>query len=209
VSQQALVLVFAAAIAAVATAAIARAASARLPRRVLSSRLLIVGVALASCSYAVAVIGIRLNFTPSMPLGIYRLTGLSSGEMHRGMLVAVCAPSNASELGRRRGYLSSGACAGNSEPLLKTIAAVGGDVVAVSPSGVRINGGLLAVSKPLRFDRAGRRVMSWPVGRHRVPRGSIWLYAANERSWDSRYWGPTPVGNVLAKALPVIINVHR
>jgi conjugative transfer signal peptidase TraF len=203
-SQPALVLVLAAATAAAATAAIARAASARLSRRALSSRLLMVGVAFSSFSYVVTVIGIRLNFTPSMPLGIYRFMELSPHEIRRGMLVAVCAPLDASKLGRRRGYLSGGACVGNSEPLLKTVAAVGGDVVAVSPIGVSVNGCLLADSKPLRFDRAGRPMASWPVGRHRVSRGSIWLSAANERSWDSRYWGPAPAGNVSAVVAPLL-----
>jgi conjugative transfer signal peptidase TraF len=168
-----------------------------------------VGVALASGSYAVAVIGIRLNFTPSMPLGIYRFMEVSPHEISRGMLVAVCAPLDAAKLGRRRGYLSGGECAGSSEPLLKTVAAVGGDFVAVSRIGVSVNGCLLADSKPLRFDRAGRPVTSWPVGRHRVSRGSIWLYAANEQSWDSRYWGPAPARNALAKVAPILINVRR
>jgi conjugative transfer signal peptidase TraF len=204
VSQPALVLFLAAAIAAAATAAISRAASARLPTRVLGSRLLTIGVALVSCSCAVAITGIRLNFTPSMPLGIYRIMEVSPHEIRRGMLVAVCAPLDAARLGRQRGYLSGGACAGNSEPLLKTIAAVGGDVVAVSRSGVSVNGCLLADSKPLAFDRAGRRVTSWPVGRHQVSDGSIWLYAANERSWDSRYWGPAPAGNVSAVVAPLL-----
>lgn len=208
-SQPALVLFLAAAIAAAATAAIAGAASARLPRRVLGSRFVAVGVALASCSYAVAATGIRLNFTPSMPLGIYRVMEVSPNDIRRGMLAAVCAPLDASNLGRHRGYLSDGACAGNSEPLLKTIAAVAGDVVAVSRIGVSVNGRPLADSKPLAFDRAGRPLVSWPFGHYRVPHGSIWLYAANERSWDSRYWGPAPVRDVLTKVVPVLINSYR
>lgn len=208
-TQSELVLFLAAAIAAAATAAIARAAFARLPRRVLGSRLLTVGVALAACSYAVAAIGIRLNFTPSMPLGIYRFMEASRHEIHRGMLVAVCAPLDASKLGRHRGYLFGGACAGNSEPLLKTIAAVGGDVVAVSRSGVSVNGCLLADSKPLAFDRAGRPIADWAPGRYQVSHGSIWLYADNERSWDSRYWGAVPTSSVLANVVPVLINAGR
>jgi conjugative transfer signal peptidase TraF len=208
-SQPALVLFLAAVMAVIVTAAIARATSARLPRRVRGSRLLTVGVALASLSCAVAVMGVRLNFTPSMPLGIYRFMEVSPHEIHRGMLVAVCPPLDASKLGRHRGYLSGGACSGNSEPLLKTVAAVGGDVVAVSRIGVSVNGSLLAESRPLRFDRAERPMAYWPAGRYQVPHGSIWLYAGNERSWDSRYWGPAPARNVLAKVVPVLIDSYR
>jgi conjugative transfer signal peptidase TraF len=157
----------------------------------------------------IAVAGLRLNFTPSMPLGIYRFAAVSVREIHRGMLVAVCAPSRAAQLGRRRGYVSRGACAENCEPLLKTVAAIAGDDVTISPSGVNVNGRILRDSRPLAIDRAGRPLLSWPRGHFHIARGAIWLHADHERSWDSRYWGPVPTRNVLAKAVPVLINVHR
>ncbi len=76
--------------------------------------------------------GLRVNFTPSVPVGLYRQTSIPTTEVSRGMLVAACPPPNATELGRRRGYLAVGPCPGNVEPLLKTVVAVDGDIVAVS-----------------------------------------------------------------------------
>jgi type IV secretory pathway protease TraF len=67
----------------------------------------------------------------------------------------------------------------------------------------------LRESKLLAFDRAGRRLVSWPRGHFRISRGTIWLHADHERSWDSRYWGPAPARNVLAKVVPVLINARR
>ena len=208
-SQPALVLLLALGFAAAGTAVIATAACAqrtRLTRSMLtftvSATLLILGNLLSSA-------GLRLNASASMPLGIYRLAVASPREIHRGTLVAVCAPSGAARLGWRRGYLSRGACAENSEPLLKTVAAVAGDDVAISSSGVAVNGRLLRDSKPLAFDRAGRPLVSWPREHFRIVRGAIWLHADRERSWDSRYWGPVPTRNVLAKVVPVLVSAHH
>lgn len=155
--------------------------------------------------HAIAAIGLHFNFTPSMPLGIYRLAPLSRSGVERGSFVAVCAPPVAAKLGRRRGYLAIGACPSHAEPLLKVVAAVPGDQLAVSADGVAVNGCALPHSQPLNVDSAGRRLSRWPRGHYRLRRGQLWLYAANNRSWDSRYWGPAMIRNVLAQAEPLII----
>jgi len=155
--------------------------------------------------YATAAIDLHFNFTPSMPLGIYRLAPLSNSGARRGMLVAVCAPPVAAELGRLRGYLEAGRCPTAAEPLLKVVAAVAGDSVTVSASGVVVNGCLLRHSRALSRDAAGRWLYPWPHGHFQLRRGELWLYAADDRSWDSRYWGPTPVEGVLARALEVLV----
>lgn len=208
-SQPALVPLLALGFAAAGTVVIATAASARRTRFARSMLIFMVTAALLMLGNLIAAAGLRLNFTPSMPLGIYRFEALSPREIHRGSLVAVCAPSNAARLGRRRGYLSRGVCPEYSEPLLKAVAAVAGDDVAILPCGVRVDGRLLRDSKPLAFDRAGRPLAPWPRGHFRISRGAIWLHADHERSWDSRYWGPVPARNVLARAVPVLVNAHR
>jgi len=208
-SQPALVLLLALGFAAAVTVVIASAASARRTQLARGILILMVSAALLILGKLMAAAGLRLNASASMPPGIYRFAAVSQREIHRGMLVAVCAPLTAAQLGRRRGYLSSGECVDKSEPLLKTVAAVAGDDVAISLSGVDVNGRLLRNSKPLAFDRAGRRLVSWPRGHFRISRGTIWLHADHERSWDSRYWGPAPARNVLARAVPVLINMHR
>jgi conjugative transfer signal peptidase TraF len=195
------------AVAFLATLAIATAAFARLPiSRAL--RVVAVLVAIVLLDRAIIVSGLRFNVTSSMPLGIYRLAPISRARSLRGMLVAACAPLNAAQLGRRRGYLSPGDCAGDAEPLLKTVVAIAGDNVSTSESGIAVDGRLLPDSKPISLDSAGRPLAAWPSGRYRLRRDQVWLYANNERSWDSRYWGPATVRNVLAKIIPLLTDTR-
>jgi len=168
-------------------------------------RFAVVCAVIATFVAIVLIIGLRLNFTASMPLGIYRIDHVAPSAMQRGMFVAVCAPVGAAEQGRRRGYLATGTCSGDSEPLLKTVAAIAGDTVTIAADGVSVNGHLLHNSKPLAADSSGRPIASWLRGHYRISNGSIWLYADNERSWDSRYWGPAPIRNVVGAATPFLI----
>jgi conjugative transfer signal peptidase TraF len=154
--------------------------------------------------YGIVAGELRFNLTPSMPLGIYRIVPVAISAVARGMEVAVCAPTGASALGRSRGYLSVGRCPSGTEPLLKVIAGVAGDDVTVSARGVAIDGCLLANSRPFSRDLAGRRLRPWLSGHYRLHRGQLWLYANNERSWDSRYWGPASVTDVMARAVPIL-----
>src|ERR1700678_2314582 len=124
----------------------------------------------------------------------------------RGMVVAVCAPDKAADLGRRRGYLSTAPCPRDTEPLLKIVAGVPGDDVDVSGLGVAINGCALTNSAPLAFDQSDRRMLAWPSERYRLRPNQLWLFADNPRSWDSRYWGPARVPDVLAKAKPLFAS---
>jgi conjugative transfer signal peptidase TraF len=145
--------------------------------------------------------GLRLNVTASMPVGIYRLAPVPLTGLQRGMLVAICAPLKAAQLGRRRAYLSGGPCAGDTEPLLKMVVAIAGDNVSTSKSGITVNGRLLRDSKPVSVDSLGRKLKPCPLGSHRLRPHQIWLYADHAKSWDSRYWGP--IENVLATVIPL------
>jgi conjugative transfer signal peptidase TraF len=201
--QSVIVLSFAFAFSLFGTAVTAKGAS-RERRRARVAWVAACGAASVVSPYAITAGGLRVNFTPSAPLGIYRLVPIPTGRLQRGMLVEACAPLNAATLGRRRGYLSAGSCPAGTEPLLKTVAAVVGDVLTISADGVVVNGHLLVHSKPAVFDRAGRQLSPWPFGHYHLTRDHIWLYADHVRSWDCRYWGPAPVRNVLAMVIPLI-----
>lgn len=162
----------------------------------------IVPLLLGCCGSA---LGVRVNLTPSMPLGLYRIVMIRPEHVKKGMLVAVCLPQAAAETARRRGYLLKGGCADETEPLLKTVVAIGGDEVFVRPQGVVINGKLLPHSASLRTDRAGRTLAGWPFGRYRLANGLLWIYADHPRSWDSRYWGAVPLGDVVAVMEPLLV----
>jgi len=157
------------------------------------------------CAHLVGVAELRINLTPSMPLGLYRVVAMQPHSVKVGMLVAVCPPEKAAEIARRREYLLKGTCAYETEAVLKKVVAVSGDEVAVTTKGLVVNGRSLPNSAALLVDHDARKMETWPIGRQRVVDGMLWVYADHVRSWDSRYWGPVPVGNVLAVVEPVFI----
>jgi|HubBroStandDraft_6_1064221.scaffolds.fasta_scaffold00193_28 conjugative transfer signal peptidase TraF len=202
-SQPVLTATFALVIAVILTATIAIIASAtETPSRAI--KLTVVGAAIALAVVGLQRADLRINFTGSMPIGIYLLSPIPPDGVKRGMLVAACPPTRATEIGRRRGYLASGPCPSGTELLLKVVVAAAGDEVALSGRGVALNGCLLANSRPVPHDAAGRRMLSWPQEHFQLLQGQLWLYADNVRSWDSRYWGPVPVADILATVVPVL-----
>jgi conjugative transfer signal peptidase TraF len=127
--------------------------------------------------------------------------------MRRGSIIVVCPPENdVARQGARRGYLGPGNCPGGSEPLVKPVAAVAGDLVEVSPAGVSVNGFRVPSSAPLWRDSAGRSLAPL-VGVHLIRPGELWLLSGRDaRSFDSRYFGPVPLANVRGVARPVLVR---
>jgi conjugative transfer signal peptidase TraF len=202
-TQSVLVLLFALASGLLGAAVIADSTFSKTQRlRVL--RLCLIIAVVVGIAYAIVALDLRCNFTPSMPLGIYRLAPVPKSGVQRGMLLAVCAPRDVANLGRRRGYLGIGPCSPDAEPLLKVVAAVPGDLVTVSANGVAVDGCPLPHSRPLALDSGGRRLSGWRHGQFQLRRGQLWLYASNNRSWDSRYWGPASATAIVARAIPLL-----
>ena len=160
----------------------------------------LVMAALASADAA----GLRFNLTPSMPRGLWRVV-VRDTPLRRGEVVVLCPPDTGPvRLGAARGYIPAGRCPGGYEPLVKPIAAMAGDVVAVSPSGVTVNGQPVPGTAPLARDSAGRPLPAVPAGVYPVPPGDVWLLSGHDpRSFDSRYFGPAPVANVQGVARPL------
>jgi conjugative transfer signal peptidase TraF len=156
-------------------------------------------------AYLGEAVGLRINLTSSMLLGIYRIVLMQPRSVRVGMLVVVCAPEKAAEIARRRGYLLKGTCAYETETLLKQVVAVDGDEVVMTAQGLVVDGRLLPNSTALVADHAARELTAWPLGRQRVAYGTLWVYANHRRSWDSRYWGPVSVGDVVAVVEPVLV----
>jgi conjugative transfer signal peptidase TraF len=148
---------------------------------------------------------VRLNLSPSLPRGIYRLV---SEPAVPGSLVMVCLPEQTAVLALNRRYVDSGSyptsCASRTRPLLKTLAAVAGDHVSSGPLGISVNGVLLPHSLPLRFDRRGRAQAAF-VFRGVLPDARVWIHAPHPRSWDSRYFGPLPASSIAATLKPLLV----
>ncbi|MDV2968118.1 MULTISPECIES: conjugative transfer signal peptidase TraF [Hyphomicrobiales] len=148
--------------------------------------------------------GLRINLTPSYPLGIWRIVPLDR-EVAVGDLVIICPPpTSAFTLARQRGYLRSGLCPGWLSPLIKTVAATEGQRVEIAGS-VSVDGMPLAESELRAADAEGRALLPFAGGD--VPPGHIFLHSDFAGSYDSRYFGPVPAAGVLGLALPVL-TIH-
>jgi conjugative transfer signal peptidase TraF len=146
--------------------------------------------------------GFRLNLTPSEPLGLWRIEALQR-PAEIGDLVFICPPVSASfEEARRRGYLRSGLCSGGFAPLIKAVAALPGQRVALADN-VVIDGRSLPASTVRKFDGEGRPIT--PFGGGIVPPGHLFLHSSFASSYDSRYFGPVPDTGLLGLARPVLI----
>src|SRR5579875_3764242 len=165
--------------------------------------------ALAAIAFGAAVLiavgkasGIRISTTDSAaPAGVYRIIGR---EVRRGTLVAACLPASVAKYGVARGYLRSGDCPGDAEPVDKVIGALPGDLLDIEPGWVSVNGVRFPDSATASRDSAGRPLAHVAWGERRVAPGEAWLFGFNDpRSWDSRYFGPVPLANLRGELRPV------
>ncbi|MGR7993497.1 conjugative transfer signal peptidase TraF [Xanthobacter sp. ZOL 2024] len=148
--------------------------------------------------------GLRINLTPSEPLGLWRIVPLDR-PVAVGDLVFVCPPpGSVSAFGRERGYFRWGSCTGGAAPLIKTVAALAGSRIEVGAS-VTIDGAALPRSELIARDGAGRPLTPWVGGI--VPAGQIFVHSPFAGSYDSRYFGPIPAAGLLGLARPVL-TVH-
>lgn len=167
---------------------------------------IITAAALVGAAWAAGAAGVRINTTSSMPLGLWRVAPIH-GRPRIGDVVTFCPPENAAvRLGYRRGYIGAGKCPSGTEPLIKEVAAVPGDVVKISAAGIAVNGKAIPHTKALTHDPAGRPLRSYPPGSYRVALGNLWTVAPhNPLSFDSRYFGPVPAANIRGIAHPLAV----
>lgn len=144
--------------------------------------------------------GVRVNASSSLPIGLYTTTS-----DRRANLVEFCPPEPFATLSKHRGYRSTGNCPDAAEPLMKPVVAAEGDIVEVSARGVAVNGRLLPNSSPRAFDTQNRPLLHWPFGRYQVAAGTVWVVSSfNQRSFDSRYFGPIPISIIRGRLRPAL-----
>lgn len=159
--------------------------------------------ATAATAYAA---GYRVNMTPSMPVGLWRVSG--DGQFARGDVVWVCPP-NTSPIreAHRFGFIPSGFCPSGFAPLLKPVVAVEGDAVMFSAAGLTVNGGLVPNSAPTRTNARGQALPRLRFGSYTVRPGEVWLISSyNPASFDSRYFGPVSASLVDGRAHPIAVK---
>lgn len=142
-------------------------------------------------------INLRFNTSPSMPYGLYTITHKSLNHISRGDIVAVCMPQKLAALGKARGYLGAGDCSHNTEPVIKKVAALGGDKVTVDAGFVAVNGEILPHSARLLRDEQGRSIPHIAPENVTLKPKTLWLYGdLSPQSWDSRYYGAVSLNSV-------------
>lgn len=154
------------------------------------------------CSIGAAgICGYRVNLTPSEPIGLWRIVSLDR-QVVAGDIIFICPPNRPDmDQAAQRGYLRSGLCPSGYAPLIKTVAAIGGQRVDVDRS-VSIDRVPLAHSSLARSDGKGRALTHYAGGV--VQAGSVFLHSEFVGSYDSRYFGPIPAAGILGLAQEVL-----
>lgn len=167
----------------------------RLPRAPRRKVLILAGLGLAALGFAS--LGhpapiLVWNSSASAPIGLYLV--LPETRPRTGDLVLVRPPAAITDLAARRGYLPRGM------PLIKQVAAMGGDDVCAKDDDLSINGDIVAQRR--RIDGNGRSLPRWE-GCRRLLADEILLLMPAPDSLDSRYFGPLPSLHVIGRLVPL------
>lgn len=125
--------------------------------------------------------GLRVNPTPSLPKGAYRIT--PGQDLAKGDLVSFCLQGDFADLAKERGYLQAGSCENGLRPLLKHLAGLPGDYIETDSLVVRA------------VDSQGRPMLS-VLQSGVIPSGMALVLADHEGSFDSRYFGLVPLNSL-------------
>jgi conjugative transfer signal peptidase TraF len=143
-------------------------------------------------------LGLRINASSSLPMGIYI-------EADESDVIEFCPPEPWGRFAAERGYRSRGVCRDGASPLLKPVVARAGDMVELSPAGIRVNDCLIPNTAPRPADSKSRTLTPYSFGTHRVEAGTVWLASSySDRSFDSRYMGPIPTSAIRARLRPLV-----
>ena len=147
-----------------------------------------------------ALLGLRINTSYSLPLGLYQVTTDESAP-----LIEFCPREPYASESSERGYRSRGlVCPDGAVPLLKPIIARVGDMVMVTAAGLSVNGDRVPNTASLQHDRVGRPLQAWPTGLYTVENGTVWVASTyNAGSYDSRYMGPINTRLVRRRLRPI------
>jgi type IV secretory pathway protease TraF len=131
---------------------------------------------------------IRLNLSPSVPRGVYRLAPVPAALTH-GHLVVLPVPVSLRPWQRRW------------VPLLKPVAAVAGETVCHLQHTLYVHG---VDFGPIYREAHGHALPQIAEGCFVVPEAHVFLASLTPKSLDARYFGPTPVQALTAQALPLL-----
>lgn len=130
------------------------------------------------------------NASASSPVGLYAIA--APGAPRPGDMVIAWPPAGARRLGAQRHYLPANV------PLVKRVAAAGGDRVCARGDAVAVNGRVVALRR--RRDRLGRPLPRWS-GCGNLAGGDLFLLTPDvAAAFDGRYFGITRRRHVIGRA---------
>ena len=167
----------------------------------ISKRYVVAGALLLA--FAALAWPMRINTTKSIPLGFYWMT---SDSVKKGSYVIFCPPeTELFDTAKERGYIGAGFCPGGYGYMMKRVAAVTDDKVAISADGVHVNGKLLPFSVPRAADKAGRPIPRNEIKRYTLGASELLLMSdVSGTSFDGRYFGPIDRKQVQGVIRPIL-----
>lgn len=137
---------------------------------------------------------LRINYTASAPVGVWKVNHYDRS-VRVGEYVEVCPPNVKIVTDFIiAGILARGQCPSGSIPLLKIVAATKGDHVLITDNIIKINEQVVGPILP---------AMPHQKGQFTVADNEVWLINTDNRSFDSRYYGPVNTANIIGIATPI------
>ena len=164
-----------------------------------------IALTVAACFAALVALaiftGVRINTTPSYPVGIYLMT---NDAIEKGALVIFCPPDNtAFRMARERGYIGAGFCHGGYGYMIKKIMAAQNDHVEITAAGVSVNGRALPNSKPMDTDSEGKSLPYITADIAALDGHTVLLMSDyNPKSFDARYFGLVDKSAIISAIRP-------
>ena len=165
----------------------------------------IFSISIISVGFLLMAMGFRLNITNSLPIGLYRITSLTS---LKNSFVMFCPDDRpAFKQGLKRNYIDPGLCPGGYGYLMKKVVAMQGDTVSVTAEGVFVNQALIPLSKPKLNDGLNRTLPQWRVLNYQLKNDEVMtMTSQSEWSFDGRYYGPVRTGQIKGVITPVWVS---
>lgn len=149
------------------------------------------------------VLGIKVNTTPSIPIGIYRTVKTENIALND--IAEYCLDySTYVSLAKNREYLKHGPCRSGLQPLVKEVKGLPGNVLALNGHGeITVDGETLKFSQKADHDSKNRPLPNSMLTMGEIPAGKALLISYHKGGFDSRYFGLVDIKK-LKKVRPLI-----
>ena len=152
-----------------------------------------------------------VNYSKSTVVGLYYVRPFHASDaakIKRGSYVSFCPSADqfVAEVLKRK-YLPKGRCPMGSAMMLKRVAGLPGDRYSITDDGVYVDGQLQPASKPMVRDIKSRKLPYIRVTDKRIMPGEVLVMTdgSSRLSYDSRYYGPVKVDQIVYRAWPIIV----